>query len=108
MTAEMLRAALDKILNDARYTKKAKLVSRRFRDQPERPIDRAAWWVEWVLRNPDADHLKSPTLALGTFRSNLYDIQLFVVLLLVISVFFARKFIKKVTAVKASSSKKRQ
>jgi hypothetical protein len=66
-----------------------------------------------VLRNPDADHLISPTLKLGFFKSNLYDIQLFTVLLLILAVFAAKKFIRKTfckqaTALKAPSSKKSQ
>lgn len=30
------------------------------RDQPEKPIDRAMWWTEHVLRHGGARHLRSP------------------------------------------------
>lgn len=48
--------------------------SKLLRDQPEKPIDRAVWWVEYVLRNPDASHLRTPTIELGFFRSNSLDV----------------------------------
>lgn len=51
-----------------------KIRSQRFRDQPEKPIERAVWWTEYVLRNPNPVHLQSPVPNLGFLRSNLFDI----------------------------------
>lgn len=50
------------------------LRSQRFRDQKEKPLDRAVWWINWALRNPAPDHMRSPTMHLGFIRSNSYDI----------------------------------
>lgn len=51
-----------------------KIRSKRFRDQPEKPIERAVWWAEYILRNPNPVHLQSPVPKLGFLRSNLFDI----------------------------------
>lgn len=32
------------------------------------------WHIEWTMRNPQAAHLKSPTLALGHIAANNYDV----------------------------------
>lgn len=63
-----------------------KIRSARFRDQPEKPLDRAVWWVEYILRNPNPDHLKSPVLKLGFVAANLYDIILCAFILIVVVV----------------------
>lgn len=36
-----------------------KIISRSFRDQKETPLDRAVWWIEWSMRNPNATHLRN-------------------------------------------------
>jgi glucuronosyltransferase len=86
MSSKKLLDALTQILNDPSYRERMAIVSQRLRDQPEKPIDRAVWWVEWVLRNPKPEHLASPTMQLGSFRSNLFDVYLGIVGLLALLV----------------------
>lgn len=73
------------------YREKMRIRSERFRDQPEKPLTRAVWWVEYILRNPNPEHLKSPVLQLGAFAANSYDIILFFIVLTVLFVFVVRK-----------------
>ncbi|KFB48157.1 AGAP007990-PA-like protein [Anopheles sinensis] len=63
--ANELVDAVKEILEEPKYTKKMKQVSRLFRDQPETPLERAVWWCEWVLRNPEADLLQSRAVHLN-------------------------------------------
>lgn len=78
-------------LFSTRFTKNAKIISNRFRDQPQKPLDRAVWWIEYILRNPNPEHLQSPTIALGWFASNSYDVLLaaLVILVLIFALIFA-------------------
>lgn len=69
------------------YRQKMKLRSARFQDQPEKPLERAVWWINWAMRNPKPDHMISPTLKLGFIRSNIYDI-LGAAILLVFAMFY--------------------
>lgn len=48
--------------------------SKLLRDQPEKPIERAVWWIEYVIRHPHSSHLRTPTTELGFFRSNSLDL----------------------------------
>src|SRR5262249_24160411 len=56
------------------YAENMKIRSERFRDQPEKPIERAVWWTEYILRNPNPLHLQSPVRKVGFLRSNLFDV----------------------------------
>lgn len=70
--------------------------SKRFRDQPEKPIDRAVWWTEYILRNPNPTHLLSPVPKIGFLRSNLFDIVFAIgfvtCLILTLITYTARKY----------------
>ncbi|XP_053687396.1 UDP-glucosyltransferase 2-like [Sabethes cyaneus] len=80
LTTEQIRSTIVKVLETPSYRENMKKVSALFRDQPEKPITRAVWWIEWVLRHPDDDSLQSPVLKLGFLRSNLVDVIGFLVL----------------------------
>lgn len=74
ITRDVLRNKLQKFLKNPKYTENAKKISAQFRDQKEPPLDRAIWWIEWVLRNPNADYVKSPVLRLGYIVGNSIDV----------------------------------
>lgn len=75
MTTEIVKEKLKLILEDPKYATNMAKLSFQFRDQKEKPLDRAIWWIEWVLRNPNAvDFLKSPVLRLGFIAGNFYDV----------------------------------
>lgn len=82
------KKTLLKVLEEPSYTLNATKWSARFRDQKKKPLDRAVWWIEWLLRNPNSDFLKSPVLRLGFIIGNSYDIiaiiTIFITILLAI------------------------
>lgn len=90
MTTRTIKEQLHKVLKDPKYTNNVKKLSAKFKDQKEKPLERAVWWAEWLIRNPDCDYFKSPVLRLGFISGNSYDvialisITLFVVSLAVI------------------------
>lgn len=93
MTTADIKEKLTKVLENPTYSENVLKLSKRFKDQKEKPIDRAVWWVEWVLRNPNADYLRSPVLRLGFIVGNAYDLVAFVTLMFIIIVFIAMKII---------------
>lgn len=93
MTTEIVTEKLYKILEDPKYTENIKKLSARFRDQKEKPLHRAVWWIEWLLRNPNADFLKSPVLRLGFIRGNSFDVIAVVTIILLVIILLVTKLI---------------
>lgn len=93
MNTAGIKEKLTKVLEDPTYRKNVMKLSKRFKDQKEKPIDRAIWWIEWVLRNPNADYFRSPVLRLGFIVGNAYDLVAFVTLIFIIIIFIVTKII---------------
>lgn len=69
-----------------RYIQNMKQLSKVFRDQPEKPLERAIWWVEWVLRNPEANYHQSSAIDKSLARKYAYDVLLVIFITLAISI----------------------
>lgn len=91
------KATILEILENDKYTKKTQKLSKAFRDTPKKPLDTAVWWIEYVIRNPDAEHFKTPSLQLGWFVSGSYDIILTLIILFHVSIYATYKFFKVVS-----------
>lgn len=88
LTVRSITRAVKKVFEEE-YQHNAKLLSKLFQDQPEKPAKRAAFWIEWLLRNADeVDKIKLPSL--GWFQANSYDVVLFSVSLVFFSVLFVK------------------
>uniref|UniRef100_A0A182YPK7 Uncharacterized protein n=1 Tax=Anopheles stephensi TaxID=30069 RepID=A0A182YPK7_ANOST len=105
MTTEELRNAIRDVLEDPKYRTNMAAQSALFRDQPEKPLVRAVWWIEWVLRHPNATQLQSPALKLGFFKTYLLDVALFFGAIVVLIGLQIRKWLTKPR--KVSDGKKR-
>lgn len=69
-----LKQKLLRILTEPSYALNMALRSQRFRDQPQKPLDRAIWWIEYLIRSPDASHLRVPINELGFISANCLDL----------------------------------
>ncbi|KAH8310459.1 hypothetical protein KR044_001512, partial [Drosophila immigrans] len=58
LTVDQLLYNIKELLQNPSYALKAKELSRRFRDQPTSPLERAIWWTEYVLRHKGAPHMR--------------------------------------------------
>uniref|UniRef100_A0A182P4R4 UDP-glucuronosyltransferase n=1 Tax=Anopheles epiroticus TaxID=199890 RepID=A0A182P4R4_9DIPT len=104
--AEELVQTVREVLGSGEYSGKMKRISRLFRDQKETPLERAVWWCEWVLRNPDADLLQSRSVYMSWFRKYSYDVILFILIAIIVFVDLARMAIKKIwRTLRASKAK---
>lgn len=111
LSPEVFKPLIMKVLENPKFAEKAQKISKLFQDKPRRPLDVAVWWIEYVIRNPNLEFLKSPTLKLGPFVSRSYDALLVLIVLLHIFIFVlvkAAKCLARVTGLSKKSKKKKE
>lgn len=84
---ESLKATILELLTNKSYRKQAKKRSTNMRDQPERPLARALWWIDYVLRNPDMSFLRNTKLQeMNVLVKQSVDVIAFLVILFLLLV----------------------
>lgn len=60
-------------------------VSRLMRDQIDHPLERAIYWIEYVIRHKGAHHLRTASRQLSIFQRGLMDVVFlsFIVMILI-------------------------
>ncbi|XP_059193118.1 UDP-glucuronosyltransferase 2A1-like [Centropristis striata] len=74
--------ALKAVLYEPSYGEKMQQLSRLHRDQPMKPLDRATFWIEFVMRHGGAAHLKTNSYKMSWIQYHSID----VIALLLVSV----------------------
>lgn len=110
LKVDNFKSSILEVLENSSYTENARKISKIFQDKPMKPIDTAVFWIEFVLRNPDAPFFKSPTLELGFLASNSLDIYLVLIislhLILFVMLKLLRKFFRRSKSDSSSSNRK--
>ncbi|KAK4877712.1 hypothetical protein RN001_010218 [Aquatica leii] len=92
LSEETLTDAINQLLKNPKYAQIAKQRSKIMHDEPMKPLDKAMFWIEYVIRHKGASHLRSPTLKLTWYQYFLLDVFLFLFLILTVLLFFIFKF----------------
>uniref|UniRef100_A0AAQ6IGP6 UDP-glucuronosyltransferase n=1 Tax=Anabas testudineus TaxID=64144 RepID=A0AAQ6IGP6_ANATE len=81
--------ALKEVLYEPSYRDKMKTLSNLHRDQPMKPLDRAMFWIEFVMRHKGAPHLRTESYKMSKIQYYSIDVVAFLltVVLLVFTVF---------------------
>ncbi|KAM4578322.1 UDP-glucuronosyltransferase 2B31-like [Fundulus diaphanus] len=90
--------ALKEVLYEPSYREKMKELSSLHRDQPMKPLDRAMFWIEFVMRHKGAAHLRTESYKMSTIQYHSIDVLgiLLAIVLLLFTVFIsAGKFLWK-------------
>ena len=75
LSEENLYQAIQKVLNDPSYKDNAEDLGSLLVDQIDKPLDRAVWWIEHLIRHPSlATHMKSPVHNLTWYQYYLLDV----------------------------------
>lgn len=111
LSVKALVSAISEVLGNPKYRKNMEIRSRNFRDQPEKPLDRAIWWCEYIIRNPKPTHLQPAEFNLGLLGSHFWDIQVMIISVFVLFVLLVKRIIYKIfkpqSQLIANQSKKR-
>ena len=89
MTTEDLLTAIQEVLHNPEYRKRAKKASAILKRDPHIPMDKAIYWIEYVL-DFGADHLRSPSLDFPWYKYFCVDtlLTLIIIMLLILSFSF--------------------
>ncbi|XP_005068237.1 UDP-glucuronosyltransferase 2A3 [Mesocricetus auratus] len=91
MTSEDLLNALRAVINEPYYKENAMRLSRIHHEQPVKPLDKAVFWIEFVMRNKGAKHLRVAAHDLTWFQYHSLDVIGFLLLCVVTLAFIIIK-----------------
>uniref|UniRef100_A0A4W4HGL0 UDP-glucuronosyltransferase n=1 Tax=Electrophorus electricus TaxID=8005 RepID=A0A4W4HGL0_ELEEL len=77
MEAKDLREALTDVVNNPLYKENIMRLSRIHHDQPMKPLDQAVFWIEFVMRNKGAKHLRVEAHNLTWYQYHCLDVAAF-------------------------------
>lgn len=75
-------SSLDEIITNPTYRQQAQKLSNLYRDRPEHPLDKAAFWIEYVIRHNGARHMQSPAVHLNVLQYYMVDVLAFIFVIL--------------------------
>ena len=64
-------------------------------DQPQKPLDRAVYWIEYVCRYEGALHLRTASRKLNFLQKDHVDVHLIIFLVLLLVLYMLATFISK-------------
>ncbi|KAK4872336.1 hypothetical protein RN001_014365 [Aquatica leii] len=109
---EQFKKAIIEVVTNPKYRDAITRSSNLAEDQPMTSLDRAVWWIEYVIRHKGAAHLKSPALDVPWYQYFLLDV--IGVLLTAFSLmgflllYVVRKFVEMIKLTVGESKKSKQ
>ncbi|XP_057627583.1 UDP-glucuronosyltransferase 2B7-like isoform X3 [Chionomys nivalis] len=91
MTSSDLLNALKEVINNPSYKKNVMWLSTIHHDQPMKPLDRAVFWVEFVMRHKGAKHLKPLAFNLTWYQYHSLDVIGFLLACVAATIFLTIK-----------------
>ena len=82
------------MLINPRYQSSVSELSSLILDQPQHPLDRAVWWLEYLLRHPANTRMKPYTHNLHWFQYFLLDVLFLILLILAVIILVVVKLVR--------------
>ncbi|XP_069450370.1 UDP-glucuronosyltransferase 2A1 isoform X2 [Ovis canadensis] len=91
MTSADLLNALRTVINEPSYKENAMRLKMIHHDQPVKPLDRAVFWIEFVMRHKGAKHLRPAAHNLTWYQYHSLDVICFLLACVATAVFLVTK-----------------
>ncbi|XP_050519783.1 UDP-glucosyltransferase 2-like isoform X2 [Daktulosphaira vitifoliae] len=108
LTEKKMENYVNRILTDKKYSENAKRVSAIFRDKPMSAVDKAIYWVEYVIRHNGAHNLKTAAVHLPWYQYYLIDVIVLMMSIVVIIIYFVSLMCKCLKKLLVSFIKNKQ
>uniref|UniRef100_A0A1B6DQ16 UDP-glucuronosyltransferase n=1 Tax=Clastoptera arizonana TaxID=38151 RepID=A0A1B6DQ16_9HEMI len=107
VTAETVYNSLNKIINEKSYKENMMKLSNLVKDEPQKPMEKAIWWIEYVIRNKGTP-FRNSSLDLYWYQYLMLDILCFFVCILVLIGLVIYKIIKTIKDLVFTKVKRRK
>ncbi|KAB5522320.1 hypothetical protein PHYPO_G00158220 [Pangasianodon hypophthalmus] len=87
MEAKDLKQAINDVINNPSYKESMMRLSRIHHDQPMKPLDQAVYWIEFVMRNKGAKHLRVEAHNLTWYQYHCLDVAAFLLSVIALVMF---------------------
>ncbi|XP_039442021.1 UDP-glucosyltransferase 2-like [Culex pipiens pallens] len=77
LTTDGLRQAILEVIENKKYKRNIERLGKLIRDQPMRPVDKAVWWTEYVIRHQGASHYRYKPAQMPAWQYHYYDVVAF-------------------------------
>ncbi|KAL0194055.1 hypothetical protein M9458_012351, partial [Cirrhinus mrigala] len=82
---------LNGVINDPTYKENAMRLSRIHHDRPIKPLDESVFWIEFVMRNKGAKHLRVEAHNLTWYQYHCLDVFAFLITILTVVLYVVFK-----------------
>ncbi|XP_069686790.1 UDP-glucosyltransferase 2-like [Periplaneta americana] len=107
LTKHSIKQAITEIIYNPIYKENMRKMSTRLSDQPNSPLDRAVWWVEYVIRHRGARHLRSAAVDLTWYQYLLLDVIAFIITVFIFTIWVAYRSIRLMKKIQLSLHNKK-
>ncbi len=93
ITEDNLYHAINEMLTNKEYAENAIKYGALLMDQIDKPLDRAVWWLEHIMRHPGMYVGKSGAHRLGWIQYKLLDVYVFIVMVVILAFYIFTKLL---------------
>ncbi|XP_048418942.2 UDP-glucuronosyltransferase 2A1-like [Stegostoma tigrinum] len=108
MQSTDLLEAVNEVIHNTSYRENMQKLSALHRDQPETPMERAIFWVEYVARNKAATHLRTASYRLPWYVYYCMDVMIFLLSLFLMVIVMTVLLLKRLCNVTRKRKEKTQ
>ncbi|GLV43379.1 UDP-glycosyltransferase family 36 member F1 [Carabus blaptoides fortunei] len=91
ITAPNLLSSIHEVIDNTIYKQNIQAVSKRYRDKPQNALERAIFWVEYVMRHGGTEHLQTAAKHMPFYKTWLLDIWGIIALAVLLTIYTVKQ-----------------